>query len=542
MSRPEGENTEPARGPRRGGSGRASRGNPALRKGLWIVGTVLLAAALGGAIVVDLGRIGWERANRGIVAVVPADGLEFAWGALASARVTAISVRASSLADGRGPPLAEVRGSGLAVALILDRPSSPSLADLGPFPLVLVQGPVAVDDPLLVRLLDAGSTLVLPEFSDLRLARILWDAGYDRVVRAHEISPEDQALLSRDAILTRWNRAVRERGIRCLLLSPFPGRRGEETLDDYEDVLSRVEALGYRVGSLSPLPPRSSGSLGVLLHLGTCALLLLTLLLAVRGSALPALVAAVLALAGSALEGLFLRQVDAFLVSVLVPVFSFLVLLPRVRWGWRSGARMLLLSSLGSVAGGLLLAALLADPAFLVKLAEFRGVKASLLIPPLAGVILFLRQVGWPRIREALLASKRLPTAAGALLFLLAAGFLVLRSGNVDGLVLGFEERTRGLLEALVVARPRFKEFLLGHPLLLLFGGGRGPDLWRVPLLFFGLVGQASVLNTFAHAHTPLLLSLLRTGNGLAAGLTLGTALYGFVRVAEAAHRRFRPH
>ncbi len=542
MSRPEGENTEPARGPRRGGSGRASRGNPALRKALWIVGAVLLAAALGGALVVDLGRIGWERANRGIVAVVPADGLESAWGALASARVTAISVRASSLADGRGPPLAEVRGSGLAVALILDRPSSPSLADLGPFPLVLVQGPVAADDPLLVRLLDAGSTLVLPEFSDLRLARILWDAGYDRVVRAHEISPEDQALLSRDAILTRWNRAVRERGIRCLLLSPFPGRRGEETLDDYEDVLSRVEALGYRVGSLSPLPPRSSGSLGVLLHLGTCALLLLTSLLAFRGSALPALVAAVLALAGLALEGLFLRQVDAFLVSVLAPVFSFLVLLPRVRWGWRSGARMLLLSSLGSVAGGLLLAALLADPAFLVKLAEFRGVKASLLIPPLAGVVLFLREVGWPRIREALLASKRLPTAAGALLFLLAAGFLVLRSGNVDGLVLGFEERTRGLLEALLVARPRFKEFLLGHPLLLLFGGGRGPDLWRAPLLFFGLVGQASILNTFAHAHTPLLLSLLRTGNGLAAGLILGTALYGFVRVAEAAHRRFRPH
>ena len=542
MSRPEGENTEPARGPRRGGSDRASRGNPALRKALWIVGAVLLAAALGGALVVDLGRIGWERANRGIVAVVPADGLEFAWGALASARVTAISVRASSLADGRGPPLAEVRGSGLAVALILDRPSSPSLADLGPFPLVLVQGPVAVDDPLLVRLLDAGSTLVLPEFSDLRLARILWDAGYDRVVRAHEISPEDQALLSRDAILTRWNRAVRERGIRCLLLSPFPGTRGEETLDDYEDVLSRVEALGYRVGSLSPLPPRSSGSLGVLLHLGTCALLLLTSLLAFRGSALPALVAAALVLAGLALEGLFLRQVDAFLVSVLAPVFSFLVLLPRVRWGWRSGARMLLLSSLGSVAGGLLLAALLADPAFLVKLAEFRGVKASLLIPPLAGVILFLRQVGWPRIREALLASKRLPTAAGALLFLLAAGFLVLRSGNVDGLVLGFEERTRGLLEALLLARPRFKEFLLGHPLLLLFGGRRGPDLWRAPLLFFGLVGQASVLNTFAHAHTPLLLSLLRTGNGLAAGLILGTALYGFVRVAEAAHRRFRPH
>jgi hypothetical protein len=85
-------------------------------------------------------------------------------------------------------------------------------------------------------------------------------------------------------------------------------------------------------------------------------------------------------------------------------------------------------------------------------------------------------------------------------------------------------------LEALLYARPRFKEFLLGHPLLFLFGASGGLGAWalryRPILLFFGLLGQASIINTFAHAHTPLLFSLLRTTNGFFLGLFFGTGLY----------------
>ncbi|MFP4588852.1 MAG: DUF5693 family protein [Candidatus Acetothermia bacterium] len=41
-------------------------------------------------------------------------------------------------------------------------------------------------------------------------------------------------------------------------------------------------------------------------------------------------------------------------------------------------------------------------------------------------------------------------------------------------------------------------------------------------MLFLGFLGQTSVINTFAHLHSPLLLSLLRTANGLLLGSALG--------------------
>jgi hypothetical protein len=42
-------------------------------------------------------------------------------------------------------------------------------------------------------------------------------------------------------------------------------------------------------------------------------------------------------------------------------------------------------------------------------------------------------------------------------------------------------------------------------------------------LLLLGAVGQASLVNTFCHLHTPLLISLVRTANGLWLGLAIGS-------------------
>ena len=46
------------------------------------------------------------------------------------------------------------------------------------------------------------------------------------------------------------------------------------------------------------------------------------------------------------------------------------------------------------------------------------------------------------------------------------------------------------------------------------------PAIVHLPLtLLAGAVGQVDVLNTFCHAHTPVLLSLLRMANGLCLGM-----------------------
>jgi len=51
-----------------------------------------------------------------------------------------------------------------------------------------------------------------------------------------------------------------------------------------------------------------------------------------------------------------------------------------------------------------------------------------------------------------------------------------------------------------------------------------------VPLAFVAFLGQTTILNSFAHLHTPLVFTLLRTTNGLLLGLIVGSALWGVVR------------
>ena len=71
--------------------------------------------------------------------------------------------------------------------------------------------------------------------------------------------------------------------------------------------------------------------------------------------------------------------------------------------------------------------------------------------------------------------------------------------------------------------RPRTKEFLLGHPamLVLLYFGY---DLRKIVVLLLGVIGQVSIVNTYAHLHTPLAVSLLRSFHGLWLGILLGVA------------------
>ncbi len=178
-----------------------------------------------------------------------------------------------------------------------------------------------------------------------------------------------------------------------------------------------------------------------------------------------------------------------------------------------------------SLFAGLIISGLLADTVFMLKLEEFRGVKLALTLPVLA---VFL---GLCRSEKSVFAGKMLRYAlpAGALL---AGLFLVasLRSGNLNVPLFPFEEPAREFLEKVFWARPRSKEFLIGHPLMLLglymFFNKRYEKYKASAILALsaGMFGQVSLVNTFCHAHIPFLMSLVRAVYGLALG-ALGGAL-----------------
>ncbi len=111
------------------------------------------------------------------------------------------------------------------------------------------------------------------------------------------------------------------------------------------------------------------------------------------------------------------------------------------------------------------------------------------------------------------------------LALLAGLAFALTRTGNQPVVAPSAAEiQARGLLESLLVVRPRTKELMLGHPALMLAVALalRDRRTWLPLAAILAGVGQVSLLNTFCHLHTPLAISFLRTGHGLWTGALVG--------------------
>lgn len=193
-----------------------------------------------------------------------------------------------------------------------------------------------------------------------------------------------------------------------------------------------------------------------------------------------------------------------------------------------------------SLLGALTVVGLLSERTFMVKVSSFMGIKAAHSLPLLAIAALYAMGAfagpwSWPELRRR--AQWNIGQILGVRLQLwhlvagcIAAaivGMLLARTGNDPGVgVSGTEMSLRNLLDRLLV-RPRTKEFLIGHPALLatlLLTARRPHRSVFVPLALLGAIGQVSMVNSFCHLHTPLLMTVVRTINGLWLGV-----LFGFV-------------
>jgi Family of unknown function (DUF5693) len=250
------------------------------------------------------------------------------------------------------------------------------------------------------------------------------------------------------------------------------------------------------------------------------------------------------------------RKLIAFTGAVTLPTLAF-VLFPMRPWDETGRRRPRLpvatalgrfaLMSLISFLGALAVVGLLSERSGLVKITEFSGIKVAHMLPLLAVAAIYAADLLAPsrdwkehrrrataRVAGLLGEPLRLWHALAAVVGLAALALLVLRTGNDPGVgVSPLELKFRSLLDQVLV-RPRTKEFLVGHPALILalalWGGTReaGPGrgkAWIVPLLFVGAIGQESLVNSFCHLHTPIALTLARTWNSLWLGSLIGLAV-----------------
>ena len=194
-----------------------------------------------------------------------------------------------------------------------------------------------------------------------------------------------------------------------------------------------------------------------------------------------------------------------------------------------------------SLMGALTVVGLLSEREFMVKVSQFVGIKVAISLPLLAIALLYATgglngPWRWAELqRRARLNFSRILGlrlemwhVVVGLLALTVIGLLLARTGNDPGVgVSGTELTLRNLLDRYLV-RPRTKEFLIGHPVLLatlLLSARCGRRSIFVPFAILGAIGQVSMVNSFCHLHTPLLMTVERTFNGLWLGVLIGLAV-----------------
>ena len=373
------------------------------------------------------------------------------------------------------------------------------------------------------------------EFSDQKGLTQLGVLLNKDLIRLHTISNSEMSKFEPDTALDRWMLAARERNMRSLLVRFFditsPGTALQQNLDYLESIQTGLLESGFQLDQPYE-KPNSIDAGNIVLYLigiGVAAGVMLVLLeMRLPKLGLLALILGTVCWIGLLHVSPLLAKKLMALVSVITfPILSCLIMMkPQKRSIGRSVAALLILCALSYI-GAVLMVGLLADVLFMLKLDQFIGVKIAHVIP--IGVVPFILYI-WntekPLQTVKQLLDKALDYKWAALAAIVAvAGFIYIsRTGNTTAELSAAEAGMRNFLNDVLGVRPRSKEFLIGYPLtLLLFWLGASSRNWILTIP--AVIGQVSLVNTYAHIHTALLISLQRSFNGLVLGIVIGLLL-----------------
>jgi hypothetical protein len=378
-----------------------------------------------------------------------------------------------------------------------------------------------------------------------------------RTVRVQAIAKTELDKLKLDEVVARYVLGVRERNVRVVYLRPWGHQDGNLSIEAtnvemVKQIADELRGDGFRLGRATPIP-QYHGNNCVLVGLAALAVPSIFVLLldffgwyrrrfAVAAYALTILVYVAGVLAH---HDAFARSVIALVGALLFATAALLILIPA--WNDRPRATIgaQFANSLGwtlaatgvALIGALVVVGVMSSPLTMEEIERFRGVRLVLALPPLIalGLYLFDRRFGaGVRSPGDVFLSPVLAYQLLAGITIVALGALMLvRSGNdSDVSPSAFELSLRHALTHVLSVRPRFKEFLIGVPCMMLLPAlltaHRRAIGW---LLALGIgVGIGDVIDTFSHLHTPIEVSILRIVNGVIVGAILGAILIWIYR------------
>ena len=386
-------------------------------------------------------------------------------------------------------------------------------------------------------------------------------------VRLYAMSKDELIKITPKEAASRFYISDIERNIRMNLFPsykfPVDGMTLSETNASYiADVSSRLINHGFTIGKASIFEPYfPTRILRALTMIGAVSLIVMAMICILPFLGRYWVFIEILGILGT--QGLFWLknsilplQILALGAAVCTPVIVMTLFLnycikrkntafSEVGWGRLFAESLALLWGAGilSLAGAAFISGLLGDIRFLLEIQFFRGVKATFILPIVLVSIVYIQK--FPFFGKVVSSDRdfvsfvrkfcniQIKLGLLACLGLLAmVGFMFIgRSGNNGAPVPAFEIALRRFLEDLMYARPREKEFLFGHPAVLLSLTAlyrKWPQILHYFLIIAVTIGQGSMVETFAHMRSPYILSLIRGIDGLAAGsLSLIAALIG---------------
>ncbi len=395
------------------------------------------------------------------------------------------------------------------------------------------------------------------EFSKQKGDQNLAQKVKDRLIVVHSITQAEMPTLSETSIVDRFQKGVRERGVRMCYLRMYYTAGNDIVEKNAEYILAISQAI--RKAGYTTAPAHAMGAVDVprfartLAGIGVAAgiILLIGTVVELPGVIIPILL--LIACAGLASMSTTGTKAVALLSALTFPTLAALRATrntpdtPTAAPTALGSAMWRLFGAvLTTAAGGLLIVGLLSGRDFMLRTDQFAGVKVAHMLPMLALTLLYAGGVAWKSDKWAAQKERFWSTlrdmgsnpvliwqAIGIIAALVVVAMMVARSGNDSGIgVSGAELRFRSILDKVLYVRPRTKEFLVGYPLLLagIAFALRGRRQWAAPLVVVGSIGLVSALNTFCHIHTPLQLSVLRVFNGTVVGLIVGAAVYCVIR------------
>lgn len=406
-----------------------------------------------------------------------------------------------------------------------------------------------IEHPLQLQFLKQDGLLPLAALNDYRSARV------------YVIPKDEQPKLKVSEAVQRWVGTDRERNIRVNLLRKFDKpETGKTLLETNLEYISQIKQglaeYGLTVGRAGTFPPYFPAHLPVVLVIAgvtAAGVLYLTLLrpFAPRYQYILWLVITLL-LVFPVLKGggLLARQMAALASALLFPALAMIWQLDR----WRTvkpdpkasagkivwnGALGLTIAVSMALVGGLYVGAVLSDVRFFLEIDIYRGVKLTFVGPLLLVMVAYLARYSLFEANGAtdargigrqLIKLLDYPVQLKTLLIFAAvvvAGWVFVgRSGHTAGVpVPAIEVKVRAFLENVMYARPREKEFMIGHPafFLAVMAAFRGwPKFLHFALVIGATIGLGSLVETFAHMRSPVFMSFVRALDGLALGLALG--------------------